>query len=87
MEVPDVDVVLPMVKSMVTGRAAFGSMIDGYVYIWADPMHPFYQSMSSRKGGANSNSRYFSEHRLVMAEHLGRPLLRIETVRPEWDPR
>lgn len=45
---------------------------DGYVLVWVPPGHPM-AAMRSVTG-------YAREHRLVMAMHLGRPLLREETV-------
>lgn len=47
----------------------------GYVRVWVDSFHPFYE-MSVALGG----SHYILEHRLVMAEHLGRLLASSETV-------
>jgi hypothetical protein len=47
----------------------------GYVRVWVDASHPFYE-MSVALGG----SHYILEHRLVMAQHLGRPLASFETV-------
>lgn len=44
----------------------------GYIYVKIYPDHPFYE-MADTDG-------YVAEHRLVMAEHLGRPLERTETV-------
>lgn len=52
---------------------------QGYAVVWADPEHPFYDSMSFQIGQTNG-SRYFREHRIVMADHLGRPLMDHETV-------
>jgi hypothetical protein len=49
----------------------------GYVQVWVSPSSP-YASMA-RSGGAQ-RQRYVFEHRLVMAEHLGRPLTRNEHV-------
>lgn len=40
--------------------------VGGYVEVWVDPSHPFYAM-------ANKDN-YIFEHRLVMAEHLGRCL-------------
>jgi transposase-like protein len=45
---------------------------NGQVWIKVQPDHPM-ASMRNRQG-------YIPEHRLVMAEHLGRPLLSTETV-------
>jgi len=45
----------------------------GYIYVKVYPGHPFYESMANSLG-------YIAEHRLVMAEHLGRPLLSTEVV-------
>jgi len=45
----------------------------GYVLVWVPPEHPFAAEMRTKAG-------YVLEHRLVMAEHLGRPLRRNETV-------
>lgn len=45
---------------------------DGYVYIRLRPTDPYYSM--AKKGG------YIREHRLVMAKHLGRCLLRDEIV-------
>lgn len=49
---------------------------EGYVRVYADPSHPWYDVMTVRHGSA----RYFPEHRLVMAEYLGRPLTSNEEV-------
>jgi transposase-like protein len=49
---------------------------DGYVLALQRPEDPFY-SMASIK---TRDSRYVLEHRLVMAQKLGRPLRRSETV-------
>lgn len=46
---------------------------QGYTYVWMDRSHQFYNSMAF-KGG------YTAEHRLVMAEYIGRPLTKTETV-------
>ncbi|MEW5956635.1 MAG: HNH endonuclease signature motif containing protein [Chloroflexota bacterium] len=45
----------------------------GYIYVKVYPNHPFYKSMANSMG-------YIAEHRLVMAEHLGRPLESTEVV-------
>lgn len=45
---------------------------DGYVFVWVDPNGPW-ASMRNRAKGC-------LEHRLVMAQHLGRPLVKGETV-------
>lgn len=45
---------------------------EGYVLVWVAPDHAFAE-MRNKAG-------YILEHRLVMAEHLGRPLRRQETV-------
>ncbi len=45
----------------------------GYWYIRVDPSHPFFEDMAV-------NSGYILEHRFKMAESLGRPLTRNETV-------
>ncbi len=52
-----------------------GGRVDknGYVYVKVYPEHPFYDSMANNMG-------YIAEHRLVMAEHLGRPLEDTEVV-------
>jgi len=52
------------------GRAATG---QGYVLAYMPAHHPFAPQMRRSNG-------YCLEHRLVMAEHLGRPLRRSETV-------
>ena len=49
---------------------------NGYVLILLQPDDPFY-GMTQIKAG---NSRYVLEHRLVMAQALGRPLTETETV-------
>ncbi len=51
------------------GRILNGS---GYVKIWLPPDHPFH-CMANKQG-------YCYEHRLIMAEHLGRPLTTDEVV-------
>lgn len=48
----------------------------GYILILVSKDHPFY--VMARKSG--QSSRYIPEHRLVMAEHLGRQLLPSEKV-------
>lgn len=48
----------------------------GYIYQWVSDDHPFVQMRSSYQ----KNSNYIMQHRLVMAEHLGRPLKKEETV-------
>jgi len=59
------------------GRTSFawkgGRHVDanGYVMVW-EPTHP------NAKGGRDKS--YVAEHRKVMADHLGRPLLRSEQV-------
>ncbi len=46
---------------------------QGYILVWADPNHPFYESMSQGKTD-RTGARYFSKHRIVMAEFLNRSL-------------
>lgn len=46
---------------------------NGYVRVWLPREHRFFQTMAVRDG-------YVFEHRLVMAEVLGRPLLETESV-------
>lgn len=56
--------------------------VNGYVLVLVDESHPFF-GMAMRaggNGGAKRGSWYVFEHRLVMAEHLGRALLPEETV-------
>jgi hypothetical protein len=55
------------------GRTVNG---DGYAVVIILPSHPFYSSMRYQMRG----TAYVLEHRLVMAEYLGRPLTSIETV-------
>lgn len=50
---------------------------DGYVLVWLPYGHPFL-SMAQEHGSAEGG--YVLEHRLVMAQHLGRPLREDETV-------
>jgi hypothetical protein len=52
-----------------------GGRVDkhGYIYVKVYPDNPFYDSMANNMG-------YIAEHRLVMAQHLGRPLKRTEVV-------
>ncbi len=45
----------------------------GYIYLKVYPSHPFYEAMADSLG-------YIPEHRLVMADHLGRPLTNTEVV-------
>lgn len=54
---------------------------NGYILVLQRPEDPFY-SMANIKTG---NSRYVLEHRLVMAQHLGRPLRPAETVHHKDD--
>lgn len=42
-------------------------MKHGYIYVKVYPDHPFHPEMANNMG-------YIAEHRLVMAQHLGRPL-------------
>lgn len=48
-------------------------IINGYVRVWLPRDHRFFEAMAMHDG-------YVWEHRLVMAETLGRPLLPSETV-------
>lgn len=50
----------------------------GYIQVKVYPDHPFYNEMASTTG-------YIPEHRLVMAQHLGRPLKRTEVVHHKND--
>lgn len=50
---------------------------DGYIKVWLPADHPF-ESMAQRHG--KSKGGYCYEHRLVMAQQLGRPLDDSETV-------
>lgn len=50
---------------------------NGYIRVWAHPDHPFYK-MATKLG--HSQNAYFLQHRLVVAESIGRPLSRNETV-------
>lgn len=52
---------------------------DGYVLVLVYPNDPFYP-MAQVKGDGADGSRYVLEHRLVMAQHLGRCLADHETV-------
>ena len=54
--------------------------VQGYILIWADPNHPFHKEMANQKGPDGTKNGTFLEHRIVMAEHLGRPLLSSEQV-------
>jgi hypothetical protein len=49
---------------------------DRYIIIWVDASHPLF-SMAGRHA---NGCFYIREHRLVMAEHLGRPLTPGEVV-------
>ncbi len=57
------------------GARSAGS--EGYVRLVIYPEHPFYESMGRYHSPV---SRDVLEHRLVMAESLGRPLRKDETV-------
>lgn len=46
---------------------------NGYVNIYVPKSHPFYEEMKTKRN-------MIMEHRLVMAEHLGRPLKSHESV-------
>jgi hypothetical protein len=52
----------------------------GYISEYVPPDSPYYEM--SHKGGGNkkSCSRYILQHRLIMAKHLGRCLLKTEIV-------
>lgn len=67
-----------------TGRGRIDS--KGYVRVKLDASHPFAASMANPTRGGT-----VFEHRLVMAEHLGRPLEAHETVHHlngvRWDNR
>lgn len=45
----------------------------GYIYVKVYSDHPLYSAMANSTG-------YIAEHRLVMSEHIGRPLKRTEVV-------
>lgn len=47
----------------------------GYVYVYIEESSPFYSMVSN-----GIRNGYVAEHRLVMAQKLGRPLLKKETV-------
>src|SRR3989304_959534 len=49
---------------------------DGYILVLQHPEDPFYSMANIKTGG----SRYVLEHRLVMAQKLGRCLTEVETV-------
>ena len=49
----------------------------GYIYVRIEDTSPFYCMSRKRKG---KNWGYIPEHRLVMAQHLGRPLKSYELV-------
>lgn len=49
----------------------------GYANVYVPPDSPFESMREARKGGRNA---YVREHRVVMAEFLGRPLVRGEEV-------
>ena len=51
---------------------------EGYTYVLIYPDDPFYDMAIKSK--SKPKSRYVLEHRLVMARHLGRLLLKSETV-------
>jgi Mor family transcriptional regulator len=53
-----------------TGRV---TMSSGYVYMRLSPQHPWFKAMAQTGG-------YVAEHRMVMAEALGRPLDEHESV-------
>lgn len=53
---------------------------EGYIQVWADPGHPFYKEMVNGTGPNDTKTGTFLEHRIVMAEHLGRSLLSTEQV-------
>jgi Mor family transcriptional regulator len=53
-----------------TGRV---KMSNDYTFVRISPQHPYFQAMAQMNG-------YVAEHRLVMAEFLGRPLEDHETV-------
>lgn len=53
---------------------------SGYIQVWADPNHPFYKEMVNATGPHGTKIGNFLEHRIVMAEHLGRSLLSTEQV-------
>lgn len=63
------------------GRRISGN--GGYVVVPIPESHPFFEAMHYRTGRAGTQgpgSKLVMEHRLVMAEHLGRPLTHNETV-------
>ena len=52
----------------------------GYSYVWIAPDDPFVSMAESKRGKGENGVRYALEHRIVMARHLGRCLLRHENV-------
>lgn len=50
---------------------------QGYIRIWVDESWPFYKEMATEMG---SSTYYVLEHRYIMANHLGRALLKAEKV-------
>jgi len=59
-----------------------GRRIDkgGYISIWVDKDHPMVSMVRARTLSNGAGYGYIPEHRLVMALHLGRPLLSSEVV-------
>jgi hypothetical protein len=56
---------------------------NGYIVVPITESHPFFETMhyqTGRPGTRGPGSKLIMEHRLVMAEHLGRPLTHNETV-------
>lgn len=58
------------------GRTRHG----GYVYVHIYTDHPLFCMAAERHGPSGKNGGWVAEHRLVMAQHLGRPLEKWEIV-------